>query len=329
MARSWRPASTALLLAAAVVVCAGGCGGGGDKPPSFTPVSVTSEGSLYTLELGDMKMVVDAAYGARITEFSLRGENALVTRDQSLIYGSTYWPSPQANWCPGGVDCWPPPEAIDSGPYTGAIDGVNPMVALTSGAQSIGGIPGSAVVVMKQFLAVPESGAVDVTYALANASPTDSLALAPWQVSRVAVGGLTFFGKGSGPVTYAPNTAATFTVNEMGGLLWYESGPVAHDSKAFADGTGWIAHVTPERLLFHLTYQDFQAADAAPGEAEIEVYTNGSYVEVEAQGPLIRLEPGNMISWTVRWKVRPVPSGTTVAAGSAQLETLAAATFAE
>ena len=81
-------------------VCAGGCGGGGDKPPVFTPVSVTSDGSIHTLTLGDLKMVIDGARGARITEFSLQGTNVLVTRDQNHDnYGSTYWPSPQARWC--------------------------------------------------------------------------------------------------------------------------------------------------------------------------------------------------------------------------------------
>ena len=85
-------------------------------------------------------------------------------------------------------------------------------------------------------------------------------------------------------MTYAPNTSSTFTVDEMAGALWYASGPVTHDSKAFADGTGWLAQVTPERLLYLVSYPDIQPADAAPGEAEIELFTNGSYVEVGAAG---------------------------------------------
>ena len=62
----------------------------------------------------------------------------------------------------------------------------------------------------------------------------------------------------------------------MAGALWYASGPVTHDSKAFADGTGWLAQVTPERLLYLVSYPDIQPTDAAPGEAEIELFTNGS-----------------------------------------------------
>jgi hypothetical protein len=311
------------------LVCAGACGGGDDKPPVFTPVSVTSDGSIHTLTLGDLKMVIDGANGARITEFSLQGTNVLVTRDaQHDNYGSTYWPSPQASWCALGGGCWPPPAAIDTGPYTGGADAAN-SIGLVSGEQLIAGIPDSAITVMKQFTPVPDSGAVDVTYTLSNVSPTVSVWLGPWQLSRVAAGGLAFFVQGIGPVTYAPSTADTFTVNEMGGVLWYASGPVTHDSKAFSDSIGWLAQVTPERLLYLVSYPDTPSASAAPGEAEIELFTNGSYVELEQQGAGMAIPPGGSLIWTVRWKLRRVPGGTTVAPGNAELVGLALAALAE
>ena len=198
-----------------------------------------------------------------------------------------------------------------------------------SAQQPIAGFADSAIIVMKEFLPVPESGAIDVTYTMFNVSPTVTLFLAPWQVSRVAAGGLAFFGPGSGPVTYAPDTPSTFTVDETAGALWYASGPVTHDSKAFADGTGWLAQVTPERLLYLVSYPDIQQADAAPDEAEIELFTNGSYVEVEQQGALVVMPPGGGLSWTVRWKLRRVPGGTTVAPGNADLLSFATTALAE
>jgi hypothetical protein len=316
----WAPA---LLLA-----CAGGCGGGGDKPPSFTPVSATTDGTLYTLTLGDLKMVVDGSRGARVTELSLRGTNVLVTRDQNGTYGSTYWPSPQSSWCTAGGGCWPPPAAIDTGPYTGSIDATN-SITLTSGAASLDGVAGSAFTVEKQLSPVPASGAVDVSYTLTNTSSSDSLSVAPWQISRVATGGLTFFGQGSEPVTYATDTDPAFTVSAAAGDSWYAFAPVGHDSKAFADGTGWLAQVTPDRLLYLVSYPDIQPAQAASGEAEIEVFTGGDYVEIEAQGALTMVGPGEALTWTVRWKLRPVPGGTTVAAGNEDLASLARTTIGE
>jgi hypothetical protein len=43
----------------------------------------------------------------------------------------------------------------------------------------------------------------------------------------------------------------------------------------------------------------------------------------------VTLAPGDLSVWTVRWKLRRVPGGTAIAAGSADLAALAAATLAE
>ena len=272
------------------LVCAGACGGGGEKAVSFTPVSATGTGDVYTLKLGDLQMVIDGARGARITELSLRGTNVLVTRDENGTYGSTYWPSPQSSWCPAGVACWPPPAAVDSGAYTGTIQ-EGDAIMLTSAEGALDGVNGSTFVVGKRFTAEPASGAVEVMYTLMNTSTTVVLSVAPWQVSRVATGGLTFFGQGTGSVTYAPDSDPAFAVTPGANDLWYASAPVKHDSKAFADGTGWLAHVTGKRLLALVSYPDIHPSDTAPGEAELEVFTNRDYVEIEAQGALVMLAP--------------------------------------
>jgi len=313
----------------ACVVALVGCGGGSDEPISYTPVSATAESGLYTLQLGALKLVIDGTRGGRITEWTFKGTNVLVTRDENGTYGSTYWPSPQSSWCAAGAACWPPAAAIDTQPYTGDIDAQANTIRLTSAEASIGGFADSAVTLTKQLTPVPDSGAVDVTYTLTNTSPTVSVDVAPWLISRVAPGGLTFFGQGSGPVTYAPDSDPTFAVSEAAGDVWYQSAPVAHNSKAFADGTGWLAHATTDRLLYVMSYPDIQPAEAAPGEAEIELFTNGDYVEIESQGALTTVAPGQALTWTVRWKLRPVPGGTTVASGSAALASFASATLAE
>ena len=138
-------------------------------------------------------------------------------------YGSTYWPSPQSSWCTAGGGCWPPIEAIDLDPYTGSIDTGTNSVQLTSGEASIAGFAGSAVTVTKQFTPVPDSGAIDVTYTLANTSPSVAVSSAAWQISRVkGTGGLTFLGQGDGTPSYASGSDATFAATEAGGDVWYE-----------------------------------------------------------------------------------------------------------
>jgi hypothetical protein len=315
-----------------LVFCLGlGCGG--SSGPSYTPVSATSEGSLYTIDLGVLRMVIDGSKGARITEFSLDGTNVLTgPYVDAQNYGSTYWPSPQSSWCAAGGACWPPISPIDYQPYTGSIDPATNVVQLQSGAATIAEFPDSAVTVTKIFTPVPDSGAVDVTYTLANVSPSVAVSVAPWQVSRVqATGGLTFFASPAGTVSYGAGSDTAFALTEADGDLWYDFSPVATGSKAFADGQGWVAHLTESGLLFALAYPDIQPGEAAPGEAEMELYAaaGADYLEIEPQGALTTLAPGESLVWTVRWRLRQVPSGTSVAVGSPALVSLASATFAQ
>jgi hypothetical protein len=290
-------------------------------------------GTLYTLEMGALKMVIDASMGARITEFSLNGTNVLTGPDVDPDnYGGTYWPSPQSSWCQSGTGCWPPIPAIDIRMYTGSIDPTSNVIQLTSGTATFVTVPDSALTVTKQITPVPASGAVDVTYTLSNVSPSVALSVAPWQVSRVqATGGLTFFASPDGSPTYTAGTDPAFTFTAAGGDLWSEFSPVATDSKALADGSGWLAHVTAGGLLYLLASPDIQPTDAAPGEAEVEVYTGPSadYQELETQGAYAPVPPGGTLVWTVRWKLRQLPSGTSVAVGSADLVALTTATLAE
>jgi hypothetical protein len=313
------------------LVCAVGCGGA-DEPPTYTPVSATSAGSVYTLALGDLKMVIDASTGARVTEFSLKGKNVLTGPSvDPANYGSTYWPSPQSSWCSKGGACWPPLAPIDNAPYTGTIDPATNAIQLTSGTTPIYEFPSSSVTVTKQFAPVA-GGEVDITYTLTNTSPSVSVTVAPWQVSRVqATGGLTFFASPDGSVTYTSGTDPTFMLTDASGDLWYDFATVAANSKANADGSGWLAHVTQGHLLYLLTYPDIQPSQAAPGEAEVEIYTGPSadYLELETQGALTSVAPGGTLAWTVRWQLRPVPGGTSVAPGSAALESFTDAQLAQ
>ena len=301
----------------------GGAGGSGSNTGgsggNVSNVSVTTDGNNhYTLQVGSMKMVIDAGVGARITEFSLNDTNVLTAPavDQSAghnNYGCTFWTSPQAAWS------WPPVAALDSQAYSGVIDAATNSVELVSGTATISNTP---LTVTKRFVPVPESGAIDVTYTITNLSSSLAIKLAPWQISRVAgTGGLTFFAKGTGTYT----STGTLALTDADGIYWFTFAAATVNSKALSDGAGWIAHVTKDKLLLLFEYPDIQATEAAPNEAEVEVYTgpNGDYVEVEPQGAYTSLEPGATREWKVRWKLRQIDSSTTVSAGSASLQAFA------
>jgi hypothetical protein len=94
------------------------------------------------------------------------------------------------------------------------------------------------------------------------------------------------------------------------------------ESKLFGDGKGWVAHVSPQNAILIKTFPDIQQAEAAAGEAEIELYAappEKNYVEVENQGRISDIPAGGSLNWTVRWYLRTLPSTVRATAGNADL----------
>ena len=69
------------------------------------------------------------------------------------------------------------------------------------------------------------------------------------------------------------------------------------------------------------SFADISPAEAAPGEAEIEIFTDAAhtYIELENQGALVNLGPNATLSWTVRWFLRPLDPSISVQVGSPDL----------
>jgi hypothetical protein len=277
------------------------------------PVVPAANGNLFTFQFGDTQFVVDAQQGGRIVTFALAGRNILTgPAVDPANYGSTFWPSPQSAWG------WPPPPEIDSSPYAASLDGGTLSLAGATAA-------GLGLALKKAFSADGQSGVVTVVYTIAN---RDSKAhqVAPWEITRVAAGGLTFFPMGEGGPRKGPQDLLSPTI--VNGVAWfaYNAAAITADQKLFADGQeGWIAHVDGDLLLVK-SFGDTLPAQAAPGEAEIEIYANAghTYVEVENQGAYVNLAPGASTAWTVRWMLRKLDLASTPARpGSAPLLDLA------
>jgi hypothetical protein len=277
------------------------------------PARVTApalENGRYVFRMGELEFEVNPALGGRITRFSLGGTNILtgpdvVAQGQGTLpnmYGSTFWTSPQSVWS------WPPETALDSDPLPSALDG--DVLSLVSQAGATTGYG-----VQKRFAMDAARERVLIEYVLQNHSGAQ--AAAPWEVSRVPKEGLVFFAAAS------PATAASTLESRMiDGIAWIDvqQAPAA-DSKLFQDGAeGWLAYVYRD-LVFIKVFDDVAPADQATGEAEIEVFVNGSfdYVEVEQQGRYVQLPVGGSSSWRVAWLLRRRPEGIAATIGSAAL----------
>ena len=255
----------------------------------------------YALSVQDLTMTVDAAHGGKILSFKL-GEQEVIAQNPAAnapapaegqpprrrffnpnSYGSTFWTSPQAEWN------WPPVPEYDSKPYE--AEATADAIVLTGQVSKYG------YRVRKAISADPADGAFVITYSIINESG-EVRKVAPWAITRVPNGGYLEFDAKAEDVT--PLDLMKVSFGE--GPAKLEIDVANQNRKINVDGKGWLKF-HDNGLVLTQKFPDIAPADAAPGEAEIQVYIDArkSFVEIEAQGPYTELKPGEKLDWTVRW----------------------------
>ena len=141
-----------------------------------------------------------------------------------------------------------------------------------------------------------------VTYSIVNESD-EVRKVAPWEITRVQnEGGLIFF---EAPVE-GITPAGLMNFKDAFGAAWYQADETSENRKINADGKGWLASCC-NGLLLVKRFDDLDASQPAPDEAEIQVYVNRgkTYIELESQGTYTTLQPKEKLSWTVCWYLQP------------------------
>lgn len=265
------------------------------------------------LELGSTRFEVTPEHGARIS--SLRcGEQELLHLTGGAnfadAFGSTFWPSPQS-WP------WPPPPEIDSEPYAASIE--------PRGVITLVGQPhdGTQLQVTKKFSADLAREALLLEYAMTNIGQEPVL-WAPWEITRMPATGLAFWPTGGAP--FGEQALATESAH---GHTWCDPTKTEGEGKVFADGSGGYLAYTLGGYVLVKRFADIIASEAAPGEAEIEVYVNADhdYVEVENQGAYASIAPGATLRWQVTWYARKLPPGMSATTPNADLVAFVAQTL--
>ncbi len=247
--------------------------------------------SEYCITSGDMSLRVNAATGGKILSFKYKDTEVLSQTRFPNSFGSTFWTSPQAQWN------WPPVAEYDTKPYEASVqDGVLTLIGQKS--ERFG------YRVYKQFKVCPHDGAIVITYSIVNESG-ETRQVAPWEISRVPNGGVLFF---DAPAVEPANNMAGLPFEFREGAAWYVLDQAGENRKINANGKGWLAF-SSGGVLFVKKFQDLADGEAAPAEAEIQVYVNTgkTFVEIEEQGAYTTLAPGEKLDWTVRWYLLPQP----------------------
>jgi hypothetical protein len=243
----------------------------------------------YTLQNGDRTMVIDAAKGGKILSLKY-GEREVISQLRwPEAFGSTFWTSPQKEWN------WPPVPEYDKRPYT--VEQKDGVLTLTSEVSER-----MKYRIRKAFAVDERDGAFVITYTIINESD-EVRRVAPWEITRVQnEGGLIFF---EAPVE-GITPAGLMDFKEAFGAAWYQTDETNGNRKVNADGKGWLAYYN-NGLLLVKQFDDLDASQPAPDEAEIQVYVNRgkAHIELESQGAYTTLQPKESVNWTVRWYLQP------------------------
>lgn len=243
----------------------------------------------YTLQNGERTMVIDAAKGGKILSLKY-GEREVISQLRwPEAFGSTFWTSPQKEWN------WPPVPEYDKRPYK--VEQKDGVLTLTSEVSER-----MKYRIRKAFVVDERDGAFVITYTIINESD-EVRRVAPWEITRVQnEGGLIFF---EAPVE-GITPAGLMDFKDAFGAAWYQTDETNGNRKVNADGKGWLAYYN-NGLLLVKQFDDLDASQLAPDEAEIQVYVNRgkAHIELESQGAYTTLQPKESVNWTVRWYLQP------------------------
>ncbi|MCQ2203805.1 MAG: DUF4380 domain-containing protein [Bacteroidales bacterium] len=253
------------------------------QPPHFR--FKKNDEKRYTLRLNEVTMDIDANNGARIVSLKHDTTEVLSQINFPNMYGSTFWTSPQKEWN------WPPVFEHDMAPYTVEQDG-EAIVMTSPLSQKL------PLRISKRFEVDYANECFVVTYTVKNESG-EARKVAPWEITRVLAQGSIYFDADVNKIT----PAGLMNFVKKDGYAWFDIDHVeGQNRKINADGKGWLSF-TNGNLVLTKKFEDLNASEPAPDEAEIQVYVHqgNAYVELESQGRYTELKPGESLDWTVMW----------------------------
>ncbi len=277
------------------------------------PDFVQVQGELFVIQHQDLRLELMPRMGGRIASLKYGAHEFLVTRDQHPhirhhLWGSVLWTSPQDDWG------WPPVDVLDHLPYEVTIEADR--LLMTSGID-----PKTGYQVVKSFQPLPGENAIKLGYRIYNHNP-EPRHVAPWELTRVPPAGLTFFPQGEKAAE--SGIFYPLKLHKQDDIVWFvckEKYLQNDHHKLMIDSKGgWMAHADRGHLLVK-QFPDVPTAKIAPNEGEIEIFVNAerTYLELQQQGALVELQPGDYLDWEVVWHLRSLPKGLVPEKGSPQL----------
>ena len=248
-------------------------------PAQDEPITITRD---------SLSLTVDPTLGGRLVSVRYGDRELLNTvRDStSFTYGSTAWPSPQADWN------WPPPPALDREPYT--VQQVEEHSILLKGGETEDGL-----VFQKRYRLGPDSD-IGLTYWLTYNGDT-ARSVAAWEVTRLPYTGRVEFYADS---VRTEKTESIVESQDSFRAIYFDGRHTA-PAKVFADLDSIPVKYYVDGLVLekHTVVTDFYRV--APGQAPLEVYIDPprNFAELELQGDYRELRYGETATLRTKWRV--------------------------
>lgn len=260
---------------------------------------------------GDVELRVPRAYGPRVTHYGFAG-GPNVFGDGAQSKRET----PRGLWrAYGGHRLWAAPESF---PETYTIDDAPPEIESPSELRATlrrARDPLTGLVASMEIELAPRGTEVVVTHLLRNEGEAPRR-LAPWALTVVRGGGAALIPNAEfRPQREALLPARTLTLWSYTELsdprfafgsqflrLRCDPARTAPTKIGVACERGWFAYVA-ERTAFvvHTLYE--ASAEYPDRGANVEVYTEGGFCEVETLAPLVTLAPGASARHVERWSL--------------------------
>lgn len=274
------------------------------------PAFVTQKGNVYTITQGQTRLEISANIAGRINSLKIDGAEMLLTADKTnnLIWGSVFWSSPQSEWS------WPPIEILDSAPYKVSL--ADNRILFTSKIDPITGYQ-----FIKSYGVNTERQCISILYSIYNHSTVEKN-VAGWEVTRFGAQGMAFFPQGN--TESASGIFYPLAVEHIGDITWanYDATKLTQNHhKLMTDGKeGWIAYTHAGKLLVK-EFADVPVELIVSGEGEIELFANveKTFWEIDQQGVMTKLAPGEHLDWEVLWHTRTLPASVPATLGSDEL----------
>lgn len=263
----------------------------------------------YGLSNGDASIVVSADFGPRILSYLIAGgDNVLGWHPHAEVTTEL------GNWKPhGGHRLWMAPENM---PLSYAPDGAVRVERHGELSISIAAEADAAGVEKRMTITMAETGsAVTIEHRLTNRG--DAREMSAWALTIMAPGGEAVipnepFAPYGGETLLPVRSMAVWSYTDFTDPRWTftkeeirvrvdES--LGHQQKiGVLNKQGWAGYRLGD-LFFRKSFEFVEGATYPDMNSNTEIYTAGSFVEVESLSPLKRLETGASIIYTERWEL--------------------------